>query len=55
MNLAVSRANMIYVHKPEQQLHAPAKSLKVHHVVNGFLLFDVSENGHADDSVYKGD
>jgi len=36
-------------------LHASAKSLKVHDIIDGFLLFHVPKNGHTDDGVNESD
>lgn len=42
-------------HQPEQQLHAPAERLEVHHVVEGSLKLDVAEERHAQDGVDERD
>lgn len=43
------------MYQPEQQLHTSAERLKVDHIVNGFLFFNVPENGHTDDGIYECD
>jgi hypothetical protein len=41
------------MHKPEEELHAPSKRLKVDHVIQRTLLPDVPKHGHANNGIYE--
>lgn len=41
------------MHKPEEELHAPSKCLKVDHVIQCTLLPDMPKHRHANDGIYE--